>query len=108
MPEIVGLGENALVKGDPRQLTVDKARRRQRIGCPHIDDLGARLRAPFGAGSHAGPPDPLPHMAGGGADSTAARGPMSCAGLSIGGPDRSEEHTSKLQSLAYLVCRLLL
>src|SRR3989441_9545579 len=25
-----------------------------------------------------------------------------------GGPDRSEEHTSELQSLAYLVCRLLL
>src|SRR2546425_3626856 len=24
------------------------------------------------------------------------------------GPDRSEEHTSELQSLAYLVCRLLL
>src|SRR5687767_15494933 len=25
-----------------------------------------------------------------------------------GGPERSEEHTSELQSLAYLVCRLLL
>src|SRR5205823_12494108 len=25
-----------------------------------------------------------------------------------GGPSRSEEHTSELQSLAYLVCRLLL
>src|SRR2546425_7928046 len=25
-----------------------------------------------------------------------------------GGPQRSEEHTSELQSLAYLVCRLLL
>src|SRR2546425_3136849 len=27
---------------------------------------------------------------------------------SRGGPGRSEEHTSELQSLAYLVCRLLL
>src|SRR2546425_3867991 len=26
----------------------------------------------------------------------------------IGAPERSEEHTSELQSLAYLVCRLLL
>src|SRR2546425_3538147 len=26
----------------------------------------------------------------------------------LGGPERSEEHTSELQSLAYLVCRLLL
>src|SRR2546425_2107033 len=33
-----------------------------------------------------------------------ARGP----GHQIGGGDRSEEHTSELQSLAYLVCRLLL
>src|SRR2546423_10994926 len=28
--------------------------------------------------------------------------------LLMGGLDRSEEHTSELQSLAYLVCRLLL
>src|SRR2546425_11706993 len=28
--------------------------------------------------------------------------------LQLGIPDRSEEHTSELQSLAYLVCRLLL
>src|SRR5687767_15953999 len=28
--------------------------------------------------------------------------------LGVGGVDRSEEHTSELQSLAYLVCRLLL
>src|SRR2546425_8179071 len=28
--------------------------------------------------------------------------------LWLGGPNRSEEHTSELQSLAYLVCRLLL
>src|SRR2546425_6822266 len=28
--------------------------------------------------------------------------------LVFGGHDRSEEHTSELQSLAYLVCRLLL
>src|SRR2546425_10792157 len=29
-------------------------------------------------------------------------------GISVGWADRSEEHTSELQSLAYLVCRLLL
>src|SRR2546425_4755747 len=29
-------------------------------------------------------------------------------GNSLSGPTRSEEHTSELQSLAYLVCRLLL
>src|SRR5687767_15260753 len=39
---------------------------------------------------------------------------MTCAGVAAGGMDllenngRSEEHTSELQSLAYLVCRLLL
>ena len=34
------------------------------------------------------------------------RGPMH--GIPIGIKDRSEEHTSELQSQAYLVCRLLL
>src|SRR2546425_6952316 len=29
-------------------------------------------------------------------------------GMKVVAPDRSEEHTSELQSLAYLVCRLLL
>src|SRR2546423_6648964 len=29
-------------------------------------------------------------------------------GIDLGGNERSEEHTSELQSLAYLVCRLLL
>src|SRR3989441_8124894 len=29
-------------------------------------------------------------------------------GVLVGGRERSEEHTSELQSLAYLVCRLLL
>src|SRR2546425_6371691 len=31
-----------------------------------------------------------------------------CSSVSISGRTRSEEHTSELQSLAYLVCRLLL
>src|SRR2546425_1551885 len=35
------------------------------------------------------------------------RGDFSCRAL-FKGWDRSEEHTSELQSLAYLVCRLLL
>src|ERR1041384_8149038 len=34
--------------------------------------------------------------------------PLSCLILVILGETRSEEHTSELQSLAYLVCRLLL
>src|SRR2546425_4671462 len=32
----------------------------------------------------------------------------SISGFGHTGPERSEEHTSELQSLAYLVCRLLL
>src|SRR6266404_2933460 len=34
--------------------------------------------------------------------------PPPAAGIRCGPPARSEEHTSELQSLAYLVCRLLL
>src|SRR2546425_8006928 len=47
--------------------------------------------------AHAG----LPHEA-----RTLAR--QNLAAFGQGGADRSEEHTSELQSLAYLVCRLLL
>src|SRR5687767_15955377 len=36
-----------------------------------------------------------------------ANGPVGRCGARVGG-ERSEEHTSELQSLAYLVCRLLL
>src|SRR5687767_15290617 len=37
-------------------------------------------------------------------------GPAACGSAAVGpdGGGRSEEHTSELQSLAYLVCRLLL
>ena len=35
-------------------------------------------------------------------------GPMGVAAPGEKAPPRSEEHTSELQSLAYLVCRLLL
>src|SRR5258707_9070220 len=38
----------------------------------------------------------------------ARRGEASCGGQPECGPDRSEEHTSELQSRQYLVCRLLL
>src|SRR2546425_2099059 len=34
--------------------------------------------------------------------------PRRTVAIPQGGPERSEEHTSELQSLAYLVCRLLL
>src|SRR2546425_7470276 len=37
-----------------------------------------------------------------------ARGEFSRRGHDLGQRSRSEEHTSELQSLAYLVCRLLL
>src|SRR2546425_5230678 len=55
--------------------------------------------------SRTGPPDPPPEGDRPGAGSAPARpggGPSRCVGA------RSEEHTSELQSLAYLVCRLLL
>src|SRR2546425_6893384 len=66
--------------------------------------FGARLHRPQGGGDlrarrpHARPPEP---------------GRASPPGLPAGGDGgarlpRSEEHTSELQSLAYLVCRLLL
>src|SRR2546425_11715405 len=45
-------------------------------------------------------------LAGGGADVVAQAGDV--AGLTGDAAQRSEEHTSELQSLAYLVCRLLL
>src|SRR5687767_15359275 len=38
----------------------------------------------------------------------AERSPRAHVPLAGQGPQRSEEHTSELQSLAYLVCRLLL
>src|SRR2546425_4050674 len=41
--------------------------------------------------------------------STRIHGPSVCADSGVPSPEtRSEEHTSELQSLAYLVCRLLL
>src|SRR5687767_15546918 len=47
---------------------------------------------------------------GGGCDRDRPRRPLRrrCAGPPEVAPRRSEEHTSELQSLAYLVCRLLL
>src|SRR2546425_1532832 len=60
-----------------------------------------RRRAEREEGEHAGQREPEPvlvaHAPGGGEDRHQR---------SVGG--RSEEHTSELQSLAYLVCRLLL
>src|SRR6266404_6911231 len=41
-------------------------------------------------------------------DPAQAAGDVDLILLDMGIPDRSEEHTSELQSLAYLVCRLLL
>src|SRR2546425_7526646 len=56
---------------------------------PTVPSSASRSRAPWSpAGGNAAPPDWRRH----------SRRP----------PPRSEEHTSELQSLAYLVCRLLL
>src|SRR5205823_12110482 len=95
----------------------------------HPGPFGTPVR---GLPRHPGPLDPgLPGRRLRGAGPDAAAGPASDAGAGAGagggaedrgaGPDRgagrggargarrrSEEHTSELQSLAYLVCRLLL
>src|SRR2546425_5081625 len=81
---------------------------------------------PRGAAAHTRAPDrvsagddprarPLPGgVPGGDAHARLCRRPEPQYGVSCGGralraaPGRSEEHTSELQSLAYLVCRLLL
>src|SRR5439155_1865475 len=56
--QIVGLGEDALVEGEPGQFAVDEARRRQRIGRAQIDDLPPRLCGGLRAGAHLVPPVP--------------------------------------------------
>src|SRR2546425_7968237 len=60
-----------------------------------------RGRGRPGAGCRPGH-GPRPQRAGAGAARGSERAPRAR------GPHRSEEHTSELQSLAYLVCRLLL
>src|SRR2546425_9664848 len=74
--------------------------------------VGADPRPLFRAheGAAAAPPGPVRRR---GDDETADGGPRNrpVGPPSLSGPgrpDRSEEHTSELQSLAYLVCRLLL
>src|SRR5687767_15615794 len=53
--------------------------------------------------------DPLPHhVHHDRADPRSERRRLAEPGQAAQGSDRSEEHTSELQSLAYLVCRLLL
>src|SRR3712207_7638268 len=62
---------------------------------------------PRGAGLHAGAGSRGPDRAAAAADAGGALRDQ--AGAAPGeGPDRSEEHTSELQSRQYLVCRLLL
>src|SRR2546425_1600506 len=84
----------------PARVRTETAPRPPPAGTPPLPPWGA-LR------SHMPPPAartpalgrPCPHRA---RSASAARSP---AGSALG---RSEEHTSELQSLAYLVCRLLL
>src|SRR2546425_3757153 len=76
--------------------TLFRSPRDRRQRCGHRAERGARLspadgEAPAGADG--------PRAAGG-------AGPGSAD--AVAGRRRSEEHTSELQSLAYLVCRLLL
>src|SRR2546425_1377614 len=65
------------------------------------------IRDTFSVPGHEGAPRDLP---GPGPGHQQRAGASERAADVVGGPspDRSEEHTSELQSLAYLVCRLLL
>src|SRR5205823_12442986 len=73
---------------------------RSRRGAIHVgrnhEGAVAMLRKPFG------------ELAGGGGFAGALQAHDHPHGRRLGGKERSEEHTSELQSLAYLVCRLLL
>src|SRR2546425_8247741 len=57
--------------------------------------------------THPLPETLVPHALGGG-DPATARHVEACSTCRAVAGSRSEEHTSELQSLAYLVCRLLL
>src|SRR2546425_6233600 len=63
--------------------------------------LGTRALARRGLEHHRGIPEQRDH-------GVQRRGPVDQGRLRAHRPRRSEEHTSELQSLAYLVCRLLL
>src|SRR2546425_1800430 len=66
---------------------------------PEIYTLPLHDALPIGSGGSQSPPPPPPASGRAGASRTASTSST---------PPRSEEHTSELQSLAYLVCRLLL
>src|SRR5205823_12969559 len=70
------------------------------------DDAFGHARGVAGSrvGVHADPVQPQARTVGGGRNGPRARNDRWLQRQ----PDRSEEHTSELQSLAYLVCRLLL
>src|SRR5262249_62228251 len=70
-------------------------RRSSDLGATAVGGVTADIAARLGPGRIAGP--------GGGTDRFAAAGAVQCPLR-----DRSEEHTSELQSLTNLVCRLLL
>src|SRR5205823_11693641 len=79
-----------------------------RAGRPSAGVSCAYQRSRFSA---ALPPFPAPkkkRIASPSSASPVARGSRHCAARTTGDAERSEEHTSELQSLAYLVCRLLL
>src|SRR6185437_5271280 len=88
----------------PRAVKHEEAYRRQssaRIGYPLAEDTDPAR--PYGttrwkSARSNGPPSPSRSLGSNATSTVAGRPPCGCR--------RSEEHTSELQSLAYLVCRL--
>src|SRR4051794_41456509 len=66
VPLVLGLRQDALVEGEPGQLAIDEALRRQRIGGTQIDDFRGRAHLGPGGCTHVWPP-PSPPRYGGGA-----------------------------------------
>src|SRR3989441_6920416 len=71
---------------------------------PHVPGTPGRPHGPRCPAPRRRPTDPGPGLARGRSRSTSS----APCNRECEGKDRSEEHTSELQSLAYLVCRLLL
>src|SRR2546425_4305152 len=65
-------------------------------------------RSPAGGGGAGTPPPPRAGQSSARADRSRTPSPGRTTNRYNARADRSEEHTSELQSLAYLVCRLLL
>src|SRR3712207_8480952 len=71
-------------------------------------ELQSCHRSPDGSASRSDGPASAPHGGGGGREGAISRGTFRWAPVVFCSGERSEEHTSELQSRQYLVCRLLL